>query len=95
MTTINISNARAQLFKLADSCIKYNDVVNINTKDGNVVMMSEDEYGGLLETLYLCGKKGGRESRLAERAVPTSELGEMTWDGWVSDSFDETSKEVS
>lgn len=80
MTTINISNARAQLFKLADSCIKYNDVVNINTKDGNVVMMSEDEYGGLLETLYLCGQKGVRESILAERSVPTSELEELTWD---------------
>lgn len=31
----------------------YNDVVNINTKNGNAVVISEDDYNGLLETLYL------------------------------------------
>ena len=43
MTNTNITSARSNLFKIAESCIKYNDVVNINTKDGNVIMISEAE----------------------------------------------------
>ena len=55
MMNINITNARAELFKLASSCIKYNNVININTKEGNVVMLSEEDYNNLVETLYLAG----------------------------------------
>ena len=58
MATLNISKARDELYKLASSCIKYNDVVNINTKDGNVIMISQDDYNSLLESLYLAGIKG-------------------------------------
>ena len=43
MMNINITNARAELYKLASSCIKYNNIVNINTKEGNVIMMSEED----------------------------------------------------
>ena len=31
MQNTNITTARAELFKLASSCIKYNNVININT----------------------------------------------------------------
>ena len=34
MMKTNITNARAELYKLASSCIKYNNVININTKEG-------------------------------------------------------------
>lgn len=80
MTNVNISNARTQLFKLADSCIRYNDVVNINTKDGNVIMLSEEEYSGIMETLYLSGIKGVKESIAAEKNTPTKDLKEFSWD---------------
>ena len=43
MMNTNITNARAELYKLASSCIKYNNVININTKEGNVIMMSEEK----------------------------------------------------
>ena len=58
MIDTNISNARSDLYKLASSCIQYNDVVNIRTKDGNVIMLSEDDYRSLLESLYLAGVPG-------------------------------------
>ena len=70
MINLNISNARAELYKLAASCIKYNDVININTKDGNVIMMSEEDYKSLIESLYLAGIKGVYED--IEEAVNTS-----------------------
>ncbi len=79
MTTINISNARKSLFDLADNCIKYNDVVNINTKSGNVVMLSADDYSGMMETLYLNSIPGVKESILEERNTPLDELEELVW----------------
>ncbi len=58
MQNINITSARSELFKLASSCIKYNNVININTKEGNVIMLSEEDYNSLLESLYLAGYLG-------------------------------------
>ena len=74
MINLNISNARNELYKLAASCIRYNDVVNISTKDGNVILLSEDEFNNLIESLYLAGVKGVYED--IEKAVntPTSEF---------------------
>lgn len=74
MINLNISNARAELYKLAASCIKYNDVININTKDGNVIMMSEEDYNSLIESLYLAGIKGVYEDIEEAVNTPTSEF---------------------
>lgn len=74
MVTLNISNARDELYKLASSCIKYNDVVNISTKEGNVIMLSEDDYNSLIESLYLAGVKGVYEDIEEAVKTPTSEF---------------------
>ena len=74
MVTLNISNARDELYKLASSCIKYNDVVNISTKEGNVIMISEDDYNNLIESLYLAGIKGVYEDIEEAVNTPTSKL---------------------
>ncbi|MGF6906390.1 type II toxin-antitoxin system Phd/YefM family antitoxin [Fusobacterium sp. PH5-44] len=54
MTNTNATNLRNNLFSYLESAIEYNDVINVNTKKGNAVIISEAEYNGLLETLYLC-----------------------------------------
>ena len=74
MVTLNISNARDELYKLASSCIKYNDVVNISTKEGNVIMISEDDYNNLIESLYLAGIKGVYDDIEEAVNTPTSKL---------------------
>ena len=74
MVNTNISNARADLYKLASTCIKYNDVVNISTKDGNVIMLSEDDYNSLIESLYLAGIKNVYEDIEEATKTPTSEF---------------------
>ena len=47
MTNTNITNLRKNLFEYIDQAITYNDVINVNTKKGNAVIMSEEEYNGL------------------------------------------------
>lgn len=80
MINLNISNARDELYRLASSCIKYNDIVNISTKDGNVIMLSEDDYRSLIESLYLAGIKGVYEDIEEAVKTPTSEfLKEAPW----------------
>lgn len=74
MINLNISNARDKLYNLASSCIKYNDVVNISTKEGNVVLLSEDDYRSLIESLFLAGVKGVYEDIEEAVKTPTSEF---------------------
>ena len=53
MTNTNITNLRKNLFEYINQAVEYNDVVNVNTKNGNAIIMSEEEYNGLMETLHL------------------------------------------
>lgn len=79
MMNINITNARAELFKLASSCIKYNNVININTKEGNVVMISEEDYNNLIETLYLAGIPNLLESIVEGVNTPLEDCEKIEW----------------
>ncbi len=79
MTTVNITNARQELYKFANSCLKYNDVINISTKEGNVIMISEEEYNNLLESLSLAGIPGMYESIVEGANTPLSECEKIQW----------------
>lgn len=79
MTNTNITQARTNLFKLADRIIKFNEIVNITTKDGNVVMLSEEDYNGLIETVYLCNVPGMRESLIEAKETPTEDCEPFDW----------------
>ena len=61
MTNTNASNLRKNLFSYLDSAIDYNNIINVNTKKGNAIILSETEYNGLLETLYLSSVIGMKE----------------------------------
>ena len=67
MTNTNATNLRKNLFSYLDSTIEYNDVINVNTKKGNVIIISEAEYNGLLETLYLLSDPTMREKLEASK----------------------------
>lgn len=53
MITTTVTNFRKNLFGTIEQTIKFNEPVNISTKSGNAVLISEDDYNGLMETLYL------------------------------------------
>lgn len=53
MTNTTVTNLRKNLFAYVNQAITYNDPVHIVTKDGNAVMISEDEYRGLIATMEL------------------------------------------
>lgn len=53
MLNTNITNFRKDIFNILEQTIRYNEPVNVSTKDGNAVILSEEDYNGLIETLYL------------------------------------------
>ena len=82
MLNINITNFRKNIFRFLEQTIKYNEPVNISTKDGNAVIISEEEYNNLVETLYLGSVTGMKETIIEGLNTPLSEcLGEdeVSW----------------
>lgn len=53
MITLSVTKFRKDVYNILNQTIKYNEPVNVNTKDGNAVILSEEDYNGLIETLYL------------------------------------------
>ena len=59
MSTINITNARQNLFQLvADVKVGFNPITIVNNKGKNAVLISEDEWKSIEETLYLSSIPG-------------------------------------
>lgn len=58
MTNVNITNFRKDIYKLLEQTIKYNEPINISTKNGNAVVISEEDYNNLMETLYISSVPG-------------------------------------
>lgn len=59
MSTINITNARQNLFQLvADVNIGFNPITIVNNKGKNAVLIAEDEWKNIEETLYLSSIPG-------------------------------------
>lgn len=80
MTNTNITNLRKNIFDYANSCIEYNDVICVNAKGGNVVMISEEEYRGILATLELMSNAVVAQSIVDGMNSSADELEEFGWD---------------
>ncbi|MCR4697799.1 MAG: type II toxin-antitoxin system Phd/YefM family antitoxin [Bacilli bacterium] len=53
MTNTNATNLRKNLFEYLSQAINFNDVINVSTKNGNAIILSAEDYSGLMETVYL------------------------------------------
>ena len=61
MTNINITNFRNDIYNLLEQTIKYNEPKNISTKNGNAVILSEEDYNNLIATLEISSNKKLKE----------------------------------
>lgn len=53
MEYINITNARNNLYKLVDKVSETNEPILIAGKSNNAVLISEEDWSAIQETLYL------------------------------------------
>lgn len=79
MINTNATNFRKNMFELIDQTVKYNEPVNISTKSGNAVLISEEEYNNLVETLYLNSIPGMSERLKEGVEAPLAECDEFEW----------------
>ena len=79
--TITATEARQQFYQLLRKSVKGHVPVKITSKDGDAVILSEQDYEGLLETLELLSlpgmRKSIREARTDIRAGRTKSLKEI------------------
>lgn len=82
VTSTNATALRKNLFSILSNAIKYNETINVNTKDGNAVILSEEEYNGLIATLELSSDRALRDKILAGKEAPAEEcvrIDEVKW----------------
>ena len=80
MKTINATKAREKLYKLLDETSESHEPIQITGKRGNAVLISEEDWKAMSETLYLLPIPGMRESIRDGIAAPIEECsGELQW----------------
>ena len=62
MTTLTASEARAGLYRQIDQAAETHKPVMISGKRANAVLISEEDWSAIQETLYLMAIPGMRES---------------------------------
>ena len=62
MTTFNATEARSKLYSLIDEASETHKPIMITGKRGNAVLLSEEDWNAINETLFLVSIPGMRES---------------------------------
>jgi prevent-host-death family protein len=78
MDIFNATAARKNFFKLMDAALQTHEPIIITGKKGNVVVLSEEDYRSIQETLYLSSFPGMREKIIEGLKTPVEDLVEDT-----------------
>ncbi len=62
MTTLNATEARSKLYKLIDETAETHQPIIITGKRKNAVLLAEEDWNSINETLFLLSIPGMRES---------------------------------
>lgn len=73
MTTITATNARKQLYKLLSQIQQSHEPICITSKQGSGILISEQDFAAIQETLYLQSIPGMTQSILEGGKTPVSE----------------------
>ncbi len=80
MTTLTVTEARAKLYGLIDEVAAGHKPVTIKGKRANAVLLSEEDWDAINETLYLLSIPGMRESIKEGMQTPLEQCDqELEW----------------
>ena len=80
METVTVSGARGRLYRLLDEVAASREPVLIAGKRAKAVLVPEEDWRAIQETLYLLSVPGMRESIREGMATPVSECAaELKW----------------
>ena len=70
MTTLTATEARKNIYSLVDEVNEYHEAIQIQGKRGSAVLISEDDWRSLQETLNLSSIPGMKKSILKGMKTP-------------------------
>ena len=70
MISTNISNFRKNISNFIKQTIQNNEQIHITTKNGNVIVISEEKYNSLIETLYLTNSNEMKKKLIDGKNTP-------------------------
>jgi len=76
MTTITVTNARKELYNLLDQVQQTHEPIHITGKRGGGILISEEDFAAIEETLYLQSIPGMTESIVKGMKTGTKECSE-------------------
>lgn len=80
MPTVTASEARSRLYRLIDDAAASHEPVLITGKRGNAVLICEDDWAAMQETLHLLSVPGMRESILESLETPLDQCADkLDW----------------
>jgi prevent-host-death family protein len=80
MTILNVTEARTKLYSLIDEAADTHQPIVITGKRGNAVLVSEEDWNSISETLHLLSVPGMRESIKEGMNEPITECSkELDW----------------
>lgn len=80
MTILNATEARAKLYSLIDEASETHQYIIIKGKRSNAVLLSEEDWNAINETLYLVSIPGMRESIMEGMAADVDECSkDLDW----------------
>jgi antitoxin YefM len=80
MTSIPVTQARSRLYELLDLTASSHEPIQITGKRSNAVLLSEDDWRSIQETLFLLSVPGMRDSICNGLAEPLEQS--STSPGW-------------
>jgi len=80
VSIINATTARNNFFKLMEEAVTTHEPIYVTGKQGNIVVMSEEDYRAMIETIFLCSIPGMREKIIEGLNTPLEECVEDTGD---------------
>jgi antitoxin YefM len=79
-TTVTATKARANLYKIIDDAGKSHRPIVITGRRSNAVLISEEDWNSIQETMYLASIPGMRDSIIKGLKAPISECDkDVTW----------------
>jgi len=80
MTSVTATEARKSLYRLVAEVQESHEPVQITGKRGSAVLISEDDWRAVQETLYLVSIPGMRDSIIKGMATPVDQMeDELVW----------------
>ena len=73
MSIINATSARNNFFKIIEEALNTHKPITVTGKNGNIIIISEEDYAAMQETMYLNNIPGMREKIIKGLNTPLDE----------------------